>query len=44
MSQWTELINRVYENKEDHGKVRRVFESLDKRNTGYMTPEMFFQG
>jgi hypothetical protein len=26
------------------GKLNKVFENLDNRNTGYMSPEQFFRG
>ena len=43
-NQWSTFIAAVYDNKHDEKKVKKVFESLDKNNSGYMNPEMFFQG
>ena len=44
INQWTSLIAHVYGHRHDSKKVKKVFENLDKRNTGYMNPEQFFQG
>ena len=42
--QWNSLIDRVYNHTQDNKKVTKVFNSLDRRNTGFINPEQFFKG
>ena len=43
ITQWKALISEIYGGRQDINKVRKVFENLDKNNTGYINPEQFFQ-
>jgi len=36
MAQWVSFINAVYNGRQDNKQVKRVFESLDNRDIGYM--------
>lgn len=36
LEQWASFVNKVYNGNQDNTKVKRVFESLDTRDIGYM--------
>lgn len=43
LEQWMGFLKAVYEGRFDHKKARRVFESLDTRDIGYMVGDLDYE-